>query len=124
LELEDHEMFTDAEGNTLDIEVRGEREQDKCFFRAKSVENAFKMNKLCKSIINLKSSYELNSDYKYFIPPEVINDDLCANKNKEIYLTYQCILRVLFCSRTGLASTFIIWTTHTLFTVLFLKAQI
>jgi hypothetical protein len=117
LELEDHEMFTDTEGNTLDIEVRGERDPEKCLFRAADVAKAFEMKNLCNDLVKPRSTYELGIDYKYFIPSTKDNVLSQTHKNKEIYLTYQGILCVLYRSRTGSSHTFRTWATRTLFTV-------
>ena len=46
LELEEYEMFQDEEGNILDIEVYGERLEDKCYFKAKSIEEGFNIPNL------------------------------------------------------------------------------
>jgi hypothetical protein len=56
LELNDEEKFKDKDGNILEIEVRGERNCKKCYFKVKDVSDGFKMPNL----------QELDLDNGYF----------------------------------------------------------
>jgi prophage antirepressor-like protein len=125
--LKESEMFRDANGNTLDIEVRGEREHNKCFFKVKDVSEMFGMPNLYKTIMdsNSNSNYEIKIHYKYFIisknefrkTGEKTSNRILSNSDKHLFLTYKGMLRVLFCSRTGSAELFQDWATERLFTV-------
>ena len=130
LHLNNEEKFKDNEGNVLDIETRGERAHDKIYFKVKDVSKAFNMNHLYKIIIDNDKSYTLNKDYKYFIcsifTNIVINSDNSDNNSnkktntvikKELFLTYEGMLRVLFVSRNGKTSNFIKWCVEKLFTI-------
>ncbi len=79
------------------------------------------MPNLCKDIINKNTSYENDKDYKYFIIQKVENLSKKQNKQtiakKELFLTYEGILRVLFVSKCGRANTFIKWATEKLFVI-------
>lgn len=85
----------------------------------------FDMSKLQDVIIDSTKSYEINKDYKYFnceIPTisgkkTSKNTDNKQSIKKELFLTYQGMLRVLFVSRNNKTSHFIKWATETLFTV-------
>ena len=67
LDLEDNEKFKDVNGNLLNIEVRGERKADKCFFKVKDVSEAFEMPKLYDTIIDKRhDGYIINEEYIYF----------------------------------------------------------
>jgi hypothetical protein len=116
LDLEDNEMFKDVDGNLLNIEVRGERKSDKCFFKVKDVSEAFDMPNLQNIIIKENTMYDNQLHYKYFIC-EKKNNLLKNTTKKELFLTYNGMLKVLFSSRTGNAETFQKWATETLFTV-------
>ena len=89
----------DSEGNILKIETRGDREYNKIYFKVKDVSKDFNMELLQNIIIKENTLYKNNIDYKYFIC-EKKND--CLNKSskttikKELFLTYEGILRVLF----------------------------
>lgn len=112
--LTKEEMFTDNNGNVLDIDVRGKREFDKCYFRVKDVMEGFEMNKLNRVLADDRNSYKENIDYKYFYCKNVLKTQK-INK-KELYLTYTGLLRVLFVSRSGRADKFVKWAAETLFT--------
>lgn len=64
--LDDHEKFYDNKGNILEIEVRGHREFDKCFFRAKDISECFNIKRLIDIILESSSAYTLNTHYKFF----------------------------------------------------------
>jgi hypothetical protein len=119
--LDDEEKFSDNEGNVLEIETRGERECDKIFFKVKDVSDGFEIRQLHKTLIDAQSQYKIGHDYKYFI---CINGDSNTKKSskkiitiKELFLTYEGILRVLFVSRSGNTKRFVDWATKKLFTL-------
>lgn len=116
LDLEDNEMFKDADGNLLNIEVRGERKYDKCFFKVKDVSEAFDMPRLYDTIIHKDSKYLINKHYKYFNCQKTYDIGKKQLK-KELFLTYEGILRVLFVSENDKTLHFVKWATETLFTV-------
>jgi len=113
LHLTHDEKFKDKHGNTLDIEVRGERDPNKCYFRVKDVSDGFKLKNL-RIVIN--KNYESNIDYKNFICLSQ-NSVLKQTSKKYMFLTYDGILKVLFTSRTGNAKAFQSWAKEKLFTV-------
>ena len=113
LELEDEEKFKDAEGNILEIEVRGERHEDKIYFYCKDISEKFKIPNLNEVIIDKRKSYEKNIDYILFGRPA----NGFSLPIKSLFLTYQGLLRVLFVSRNKNTYHFIKWATKTLFTV-------
>ena len=126
INLNDDEKFRDNENNILEIETRGEREPNKIFFKVKDVSNEFKIKNLNKIIIDNDTSYTNNIDYKFFICNERKNISINTNKKicsntttikKELYLTYEGILRVLFVSRNNTTSNFIKWAVEKLFTI-------
>ena len=51
LVLSRNEMFKDNDNNTIEIEVRGEREHNKCFFKGKDIAKGFIIPKLIVSTI-------------------------------------------------------------------------
>jgi hypothetical protein len=115
IELKDSEKFFDNKGKPLEIETRGERNEDKIYFKVKDVEKVFGIKRLDKKLITENTNYKLNIDYKYFICKNVHNVDKQTNKN--IFLSYEGILRVLFVSRNNKTKSFRKWATKTLFTV-------
>jgi hypothetical protein len=125
IHLKDEEKFQDNEGNILDIETRGERNVDKIYFKVKDVSKTFNIESLYRHIIDdERKSYIENEEYKYFICEKTGNWEKKSTKKsnnkttikKELFLTYQGMLRVLFVSRNNKTSKFIKWATKTLFT--------
>lgn len=121
LTLENHEKFQDDQGNVFEIETRGEKQHDKIYFKVKDVEKAFEMKNLQNNIIKDHTSYKCKIDYVFFICEKKY--DVLKNTNKkttiekELFLTYQGMLHVLFASHSGRANNFVKWATKTLFTV-------
>jgi hypothetical protein len=116
LELEDNEKFTDSNGKKLEIMVRGERQRLRCYFRVKDVSKEFDMPNLNDTILDKHRKYISNTHYKYFTIEKTVNDRQKVSK-KELYLTYNGMLKVLFSSRTGNAESFQDWSTEKLFTI-------
>ncbi len=114
IKLEDNEKFIDDENNIIEIEVRGEREYDKCYFKVNDIMDGFKINRLNDIILDSKCNYENNIHYKFFYLHFTSNTG--KKRIKKLYLTYNGLLRVLFASRKKTTDKFINWATKTLFT--------
>ena len=119
LELEDEEKFHDTDGNILEIEMRGERDRNKIYFKVKDVMKAFNMEYLDLIITRKESGYDIELHYKCFTR----YTNCISGKNntkkavKALYLTYTGLLRVLFVSRNKNAEKFTIWAITKLFTM-------
>lgn len=116
LELENEEKFKDKNGKIIEIEVRGERKHNKCYFKVKDVSIGFEMSNLNKVLLNSNTIYELDLHYKIFTVKKSDNVELTSSK-KSLYLTYNGMLKVLFSSRSGNAESFQNWATEKLFTI-------
>jgi hypothetical protein len=116
LELEDHEKFKDIYGKTLNIEVRGERHHNKCYFKVKDISEAFDMPNLNKNIQDKNTTYDKDIDYTFFT---IINNHNLENTNskKYLFLTYEGIVKLLYISRNQNAKSFRNWATEKLFTI-------
>ena len=145
LTLRDYEKFKDVDGNTVDIETRGERTSKGIYFLAKDVSKAFEMPKLLDSINDSRCGYT-DDDYKtfatektdlrckieskrhynfYSVSPN--NGETFATENtgssgkieskRQIFITYEGMIKLLYSSRSKIAKTFRTWATETLFTV-------
>jgi len=121
LHLKDEEKFKDYDGNIIEIETRGERHEDKIYFKVKDVSNGFGMPNLNVVLLNKDKGYEKNIDYKNFIREIRLTKDEPKTANKKfktsLYLTYEGLLRVLFVSRNKNATIFRKWATNKLFTI-------
>jgi hypothetical protein len=117
LYLDDAEKFHDADGNVIEIETRGERHEDKIYFKMKDVSVGFGMPRLNDTLTNKERGYTRNIDFKtMFIRSKHINDVSWTIK-KCLFLTYEGMLRVLFASRNKNATLFRKWATNKLFTI-------
>ena len=127
--LDDSEKFKDENGVCVEIETRGTRKVDSIYFKVKDVSISFKMDNLSDNIIDTKRSSYINEiDYKYF---NCHKTGISCNKTnkikniikKELYLTYEGILRVLFASHSPNVKPFIKWAAETLFIVQMGKSE-
>lgn len=119
LELEEHEKFRDAKGQVVNIEVRGKRDVDKIWFRARDVETMIEMTDITVTLSNNESTFLRTDDYEYFIPLETKIPCELSNKTtrrKTVFLTYQGLLRLLFVRRHPIARQFQKWAARILFT--------
>lgn len=113
IELDNSDKFKDENKNIIEIETRGERSVDKIYFKVKDVMKGFQMENLQNILIKNNTTYTENKDYKYFICQK--KNNVLNKTSKELFLTYQGMLRVLFISRNGKTEPFIRWATETLF---------
>lgn len=124
IDLDNSQKFKDADGNIVEIETRGECSIDKIFFKLKDIMQVFELENLNKNIKDKKSYFKTDEHYKYFNCEKVrkkekktSNNNNIANIKKEIFLTYEGVLRVLFSSHSSKTKQFIKWATETLFTI-------
>ena len=115
LELNDNEKFKDVDNNPLNIEVRGERNVNKCFFKLKDISIKFNMNRLKDTIEDKNTTYEEKLHYKYFISNNTHKNGKMTSK-KVLYLTYLGLIRVLFVSKNPNCEQFQKWAINILFT--------
>jgi hypothetical protein len=117
-ELDDNEKFKDADGKPINIETCGERFENKIYFRAKHIADAFKMPRLIDNIKDSDTKYIVNEHYViYNIIPHTMGESAQKNTSKkQVYLTYEGVLKVLYSSRSGNAAAFRSWATKILFT--------
>ena len=115
--LEDHEKFRDYDGKIIEIETRGEKIQDKIYFKVKDVSIGFDLPNLNKVLLNTDRGYERNIDYITF--NRSFTNDERDNKKPSLYLTYNGLLRVLYVSRNKNTKQFRKWAEEKLFTIQF-----
>lgn len=128
IELKKSEKMRDNDGKIVEIEIRGTREYNNCFFLVKDVAEGFCMKNLHDTIVKKNScSYIEGTHYIYFsknptISRKTTSRKTTSRKNKKIkkvkklFLTYTGLLKVLFSSRNETVGKFIGWATQTLFT--------
>lgn len=115
--LEDNEKFRDTDNNIIEIETRGEKHQDKIFFKVKHVSIGFNLPNLNSVLLHTDKGFERNTDYVTFIRPS--NNGQCSIKKTSLYLTYNGLLRLLYVSRNKNTKQFRKWAENNLFTLQF-----
>jgi hypothetical protein len=117
--LEDDEKLKDEKGDVVEIEVRGERDWEKIWFKASDVGRMLEY--IDGDIINIltikTSSFKQDEDYKTFIQERPILNRSLPNKGNPttIYLSYQGLVRLLMIRRHPIANHFQKWALNTLF---------
>lgn len=111
LDLNDDEKFYDGE-YVYDIETRGERTFDKCYFLSTDVGYAFGIKDINTKIRS--SDYIEQEDYVIFFDTK---NRSSMSTDKKYYLTYHGILKCLYRARLNSTKKFITWATQTLFTL-------
>ena len=118
LQLEDHEHFKDNDGKTMTIEARGVREHEGVFFKAIDVEKAFEMPNLVDVVLK-KPSYT-SDHYQIFVKISKYTHGVESEQSVRtdwnmVYLTYEGMLKVLYCSKSKQVKRFRTWATRVLF---------
>ena len=116
LDLNNDEKFKDEQGNIIEIEVRGERNYNKCYFKVKDISEGFNILNLQSVINNNDSTYEKIIDYKCFTVISKRKNDQLSKKNY-LFLTYEGLIKLLYISRNEKAKIFRSWITEKLFTI-------
>jgi hypothetical protein len=118
LELTEEECFKDKNGHILNVEVRGERSEDKVLFKAKDISRIFEMENLPKTINDKRGNFIKGDDYHICsIRIKPGSDGSSTDGIKPcIFLTYNGLLKVVFESRSGIARTFRSWATKVIYT--------
>jgi len=115
IHLNDNEKFRDTDGNIVEIETRGTKNYNNIYFKVTDVSKGFNMKSLSTSLLTKDRGYERNIHYKTFLITFSNREGKTTNKN--IYLTYSGLLRVLFVSRNKNVERFQDWAMKTLFTI-------
>jgi prophage antirepressor-like protein len=115
LELNDEEKFKDIDGNVMEIETRGERDCNNCYFKVKDISTAFDIPNIQKILNNKNNNYIEEVHYNTFLMPKITSRD--ESSIKIMFVTYEGLLRILFITRNNKTNNFIKWATSVLFTV-------
>lgn len=117
--LEEDEKFKDEQGNTIEIEVRGDRDWQKIWFKASDVGKMleYKDDEIRVILTKKDSSFQQEEDYKTFIQERVTLSYSLPNKGNPttIYLSYHGLVRLLMIRRHPIANHFQKWAMNTLF---------
>lgn len=119
--LEDHEKFMDDEGNLYNVDTRGERDEDKVFFKVYDVAKVFGMDSLMSTLQHEGRGYVKDEHYKTFVLPVVLNEQDKQNADnrdgRTTYLTYEGLLKVIYSSRgNSVVHKFRKWASRIIYT--------
>jgi hypothetical protein len=117
IELDECIKFKSIESKTIVIETRGERYIDKIYFKVKDIIKEFDMVSLNKAIIDNNTIFKVGIHYLYFNCKKVKLGKKIIKIKKELFLTYEGILRVLFISNSTKIKLFIKWVNENIFTL-------
>ena len=117
LELTENDKFVDDEGNVFEVEIRGERNEDEVRFKGRDVARVFEMENLVNNVQNEHTNYIKNDDYEILF---VVNDtsyyfDERVDRRTKLYFTYAGLIKVINCSRSGVAYKFRDWMNRIVF---------
>ena len=103
LQLEEHELFRDAEGEIFDIKVRGTYGINTMYFKAKDIEGYFEIDQLVKRMLRTdqESQYKLGSDYVHRQIPNRVSTVQSGVNHYYVYLTVNGLLQVIFTTKSG-----------------------
>lgn len=114
LELKNSEKFKDNHDDIIEIQVRGSRDKDLCFFRLLDISKGLGMPNLRDTVLQDGSGYVIKMDYIFFaIPVEKRN----RPQGDDLYLTYNGLVRMLYVSNSTTARKFQDWASRSLFTL-------
>jgi hypothetical protein len=112
--LTESEMFRNSKGEVCEVEVRGERTWNGCYFRAIDIGRVFGVKRLSHDLTNVKSCYNVGEDYVTL--PNGGNSTVGWDS---IYFTYLGLSRWLCRSHNKETRHYLEWMMKTLFTVQF-----
>ncbi|MFZ2537410.1 MAG: hypothetical protein WAX04_00720 [Oscillospiraceae bacterium] len=89
LRLKRREKFRDIDGEVIECEVRGERDIDKCYFKAKDIATGFRIPSIVKTLLS-RDKYRKGTRYVYFLC-----ETPTGKSRKTMFITFQGIISVL-----------------------------
>ena len=96
LELDSNEKFKDEQGNIIEIEVRGERNYNKCYFKVKDISKEFEMPNLNTAILDKNTIYFKDIHYKNFIIKKINN-----TSKKYLFFTSKGFMKCIYTSKNN-----------------------
>jgi hypothetical protein len=118
IELADNEKFVDADGNRLDIEVRGTKSINDIYFNVKDVGDRFKIGDVRNTLVHPDSKFLLDVHYRLFKRKrgETVGKPSNKKAQKSLFLTFRGLTRLLYVSHSKHAEHFQDWANKLLFT--------
>ena len=120
--LNNNEKFKNEKGEIIEVEVRGEREVNKIFFKLNDVGKAFEFKSLYNNVlINKNTTFTENEDYKSWAVQEqrlFLNCPQLSKQNSEyVYLTFPGLTKIINTSKKPAAKAYKKWADEKLFII-------
>lgn len=114
---EDLVFFKDEDGREFNITMRGKRTKNDIYFKVKDIMYLFEMPTLNNDMKHANSAFSNEIHYKYF---NMCKSGIVSNQqSKEMYLTYEGLMRVIIVSRSGIGHKFKTWIDDIVFAAAF-----
>jgi hypothetical protein len=107
LHLEDKEKFKDANGQIMEVEVRGKRKRDSIFYKVNDIGTVLEHNDLKKTLSHANSAFELGLHYVHFM----------IDGNETPFLTHRGLIKAIHAVRSGTSEVYQEWISKIMFTV-------
>ena len=119
LVLSDSEKFVDVNNNIIDIEIRGTKNINDIYFNVKDIGDKFILSNIDNTLRHPDSNFKLNIHYKLFkrVTREIITPNTNKKCQKELFLTFKGLTKLLYVSHSKNAEHFQDWANNILFTV-------
>lgn len=114
--LAESEKFRNAAGEVCEVEVRGERSFDKCYFKVKDIGRVFGVKRLDNDITKKAAKYVEGIHYIKVNEASYLIRNCDGNV---IFFTYHGMMTWLYSAHDGSTHHYIKWIETTLFTVQF-----
>lgn len=136
IQLTDDDIgFQSDEGVALNIEMRGERQSDRIFFKAIDVQKYMDLPRVYATITHHTADFVYKDDFVFFAKPNANKEDLAvvnhdskqpnashggSRSDHELYLTFDGLVTLLYRSKGGgYARRWTSWASKILFTTTF-----
>lgn len=111
----DRELFRGNNNKPIDIETRGCREKEGCYFLASDASVGFKIPALCDTLLNTKNGYFRGMHYEYFDVPDNNSKHSKMQYNRELFVTFMGLMRVIHITVPEIVGAYTNWTDDVLF---------
>lgn len=107
IHMDEAEMFRDVDNIVVQVQMRGERDIDQCYYLASDIETGYGIERIESLMLDKKSYYCYGEHFEYFM----------VRKKKVLYLKYFGLTRILYGRNNPNIEKYIRWANNVLFTV-------
>lgn len=115
ISVKEREQFKDTDGNAIEIETRGIRDKNGCYFLMEDVSTGFEMPSLHKTLLNKKGKYVEDKHYCYFNVPTANRSSKATKYKRKLFLTFPGMTKLMFTSKNKTVKEYTDWANKILF---------